>query len=242
MFGLAAGVGAGATFALFIAFAERLGRRPVRWRWLAVALALLLGYWAAVVAGAAVQSGLPFAGGLRWNWVGKAISTGVTLVATFAVLRGAALEAGLTLRARSGSLRPALTVTGALCAASWIAEALAADGRDMSAERLAFQALMPGLDEELFFRGLFLAVLTRALPDRGRLFGAPVGPADAVVAFVFAAGHGVGWGPAGATLDLPAFALTGGLGAGLLWLRRRTGSLLAPIAAHNLINLGNSFF
>lgn len=72
--------------------------------------------------------------------------------------------------------------------------------------------------------------------------GAAVGLASLIVTFIFAAGHGVGWGAAGLELHLQAFVLTGALGAGLLWIRQRTGSVLLPIAAHNLINVGNSFF
>ncbi|MET0369741.1 MAG: CPBP family glutamic-type intramembrane protease [Sphingobium sp.] len=36
--------------------------------------------------------------------------------------------------------------------------------------------------------------------------------------------------------------MTGALGAGLFWLRTRTGSLVAPVVAHNLLNFGYSFF
>jgi len=242
MLGLVAGVGAGVAFAALVAVAERATRRQVRWSWLLAAVGLLLAYWAVVILGAGVQEALPWARALRWNWTGKAISTLVTLAAAWAILRHDRAEAGLTLRQAPGSLGPAVLATGLLCALAWACEAMLADGRDLSGERLAFQALMPGLDEELFFRGLLLAALTRAMPDRWRLLGAPVGPAGLIVTFIFAVGHGVGWADGRLTVDLPAFALTGALGAGLLWLRQRTGGVVAPIIAHNLINLGNSFF
>lgn len=240
--GLIAGVATGVAGALIFAALARLAGQPVRWVGLFAALGLLLAYWGVVVIGAAVQDVLPFAAGLRWNWAGKAISAAASLIAAFVVLRGRVADAGFTLRQARGSLGPALLCAALLCAASWGAEALAGDGRDMSLERLAFQASMPGLDEELFFRGLLLAVVVRAAPDRGRLLGAPLGLASLIVTFIFAAGHGVGWGAAGLEFDPQAFAVTGALGAGLLWMRQRTGSVLLPIAAHNLINVGNSFF
>lgn len=228
-------LGAGA-IALGIRF---VAREPVRVRPFAGALLSLLFYWAVVVVGAEMQGTL--FSDLKWNWIGKIVSA-TAMLAAIALIPGIdRKDVGLQLRQAPGSLKPALLCLALLCGLSWGVEAWANDGRDLSFERLAFQALMPGLDEELFFRGLFLALLLRAFDEHWTLFGARVGPAAAVATFIFGAGHGLGFADGQLQFDALSFALTGTLGFGLLWIRQRTESLLLAILAHNLINVGNSF-
>jgi membrane protease YdiL (CAAX protease family) len=82
--------------------------------------------------------------------------------------------------------------------------------------------------EELVFRGVLLALLDRALPQRWRIAGAYIGWGGIALTAAFVLMHGLRPG-----------LLLGVLPAALLylWLRERTGSLLAPIAAHLAWNL-----
>ena len=88
--------------------------------------------------------------------------------------------------------------------------------------------LVAAVLEELVFRGVLLALLDRALPQRWRIAGAYVGWGGVALTVSFVALHGLRPG-----------LLAGVLPAALLylWLRERTGSLLAPIAAHLAWNL-----
>lgn len=213
----------------------------VRWRYVALALLGLAVYWLLIIVGADLQSRFG-PEGLRWNWLGK-LFTGAVLIGLLVFLPHAFREeAGFRLGVRTGSLGPCLVAAALMCLLSWGSESLAADGTDTSPERLLFQGLMPGLDEEIFFRGYFLALLARALPDRWTLAGAPMGPAGLIVTFVFAAGHGLGVTNGVIQFDALIFALTGLLGFGLLYIRQRSGSVAPAIIGHNLVNLGNSFF
>lgn len=230
---------AGATL---IAMAARTAGEKVCWKPFLLALLSLFLYWTLVVAGAELQASLPAAADLQWNWLGKLFSAAVLLIAISILPRETRQRVGLRWHQDEGSLRPALLCIVLLCALSWTMEAWSAEGTDTSPERLAFQALMPGLDEELFFRGIFLAFLLRAFDERFSFVGAPVGPAAAIVTFIFAAGHGLRVSEALVHFDPVTFLLTGTLGFGLLWIRQRTGSVLLAIAAHNLVNVGNSFW
>ena len=88
---------------------------------------------------------------------------------------------------------------------------------------------MPGLLEELAFRGIALAVLSSAVPS-----GAMTMPALAVTAL---------FGLAHVTLgdemvpNLPRVAAALCLGGILLFIRLRSGSLLGGVLAHNAVNL-----
>ena len=73
------------------------------------------------------------------------------------------------------------------------------------------------------FRGVLLALLDRALPQRWRIAGAYIGWGGLALTASFIALHGL---RPGLLLGVVPAALL------YLWLRERTGSLLAPIAAH----------
>ncbi|WP_349808256.1 CPBP family intramembrane glutamic endopeptidase [Sphingomonas sp. ASV193] len=223
-----------------VAGAFRRGGRAIDYRWFAAVMAAVVAYFLVIVVGSEAQDLIPALSGLKWNWVGKAIAIGFSLLLILGWIGREA--AGLRLRQAAGSALPCLVVVAAMCALSWGAEAWANDGRDLSLERLAFQATMPGIDEELFLRGVLLALMVRAVGPSDRRGGAPFGLAEALVTLFFALGHGVAVASGQLHVDALAFFLTGVLGAGLAWLRTRSGSLAWPIAAHNLVNFGNSFF
>ena len=226
-------------FALTLRF---LFKEQVRWAPLGTALACVFLYWVAVVGGSELQALIPALETLEWNWAGKLTAIAATLLLIVIMPGVDAKAAGLTLHQRAGSLPGVIVCTLLMCALAWGTEMLAVDGTDLSPERLAYQATMPGLDEELFFRGLLLALLLKAFDERWTLAGAPVGPAAAAITFFFAAGHGLAGANGSLHFDLASFAVTGALGFGLLWLRQRTGSLVAPVLVHNLLNVGSSFF
>jgi uncharacterized protein len=195
-----------------------------------------------VLGGLEVSRQLPVMSGLGFNWIGKALAVVATLLMMRAVRGASPAEFGLTLRQREGSIGPAILATVALCAFSWTIQAVFSGGSSVTAERLLYQATMPGLDEELFFRGLLLAILFPAFRDRWNAAGARIGGAGLAVTFLFAAGHGLRI--SGGTLHFSAlvFAVVGVLGFGFLWLRQRSDSLVFPVLAHNLVNVGNTFF
>jgi membrane protease YdiL (CAAX protease family) len=198
-------------------------------------------YWTVSPLGLRLQQVAPISAGLHWNWLGKVLA----LAGAVLVWRRSGLsrdDLGLTMRQRAGSLLPAVIVVGLICAFAWTYEALRSDGNGLSTERLLFQAVMPGLDEELVFRGLLLAFLIRAFGNGGEPAGASIWWAGTAVTFLFAAGHGLFVADNAIRVDWHALVESGTIGAGLLWLRARTGSLVMPVLAHNLSNFGDSFF
>ncbi len=99
----------------------------------------------------------------------------------------------------------------------------------MSVSGLLMLALvLTAMIEELVFRGVILALADRSHPPRWNLWGAPIGFGGLAVTAAFIALHGV---RPGLLLGVVPAAIL------YLWLRARTGSLLAPIAAHVLWNL-----
>lgn len=184
-------------------------------------LAVTLPYWGGP---------FDFVGG-AWNWDGKVYSLGWAL-AFVALGPISSEEAGLTLRQRAGSVRAAALATAALTVASFGLGVLFGGGPP-DAETVAFQLTMPGLAEEVVFRGVLVGVLHRALPGGG--LPARLGP-TLVTATAFGLVHGLsveGGAPSFGWLFF-SYTFVGGLAYG--WLRERTGSVAFPVLAHSLGN------
>lgn len=234
--------------ALFAIIAVLVLARQVQLRigWLVVAVAFF-----AIAVTALVWLGdfIPLQrwfGPLQWNWGGKIVGIAASLLMVAGLwlfARKPPRESGLTLRMERGSIVPALLVSVLMVGATIGLEVLAQDGTDTSPERLLYQATMPGLDEELFWRGVFLLAMNEALRGgRFGLGGAELSWAGVLVSLLFGLVHGVQYSEGAFSVSWLVIGITGVIGFGLYWLRARTGSIVIPIIVHNVINVSGSFF
>lgn len=217
-------------------------RRHVSTMPLAIAVGTLALYWLVVWQGLAWQPHVPGLSHLRWNWLGKALAISVDLAVVAALPRMTWPAVGMTWRQARSAPACTLLVAATTCAFSWAVQWRFDGHPHLEPERLLYQATMPGLDEELFWRGLLLALLQRAFGPGRKIVGAAFGPAELAVTLLFAAGHSLAVAHGAVVFDGLAFAVTGLIGAALTWLRTRTGSLVAPVLLHNLVNVGNALF
>ena len=214
--------------------------REIRIRPILAGIGIFLLYVAMSILGSKLQAGLPLTASLHENWGGKVCA----IVAGCAVLRLSPsidkADIGLKWRQRPGALVPALAMIMIVCALDWVHEVFYPSGQVFSAPRLWFEGVMPGLDEELYYRGLMLALFVRAFGRSGTTLNARFGTAEILLTCLFAAGHGLRFVHGHLTTDIDALMLTGTIGAGLMWIRTRTNSLVLPAIAHNLINFGET--
>ena len=171
----------------------------------------------------------------RWNWSGKVYSILLSILVLLGL--GIGMRAGgLTLAQRNvkSSLLAVFILTLLSCSLGFLFLPPIP-----TRETIAFQALMPGLAEELAYRGIAPVILLglfhgRAAPDK-----TPWGVV-LVTALAFGVRHGLGYSNASFSFDAisAAFTLIGGIAYG--WLRFHSGSLLLPILAHGLGN--NAFY
>ncbi len=207
-----------------------LARGRVRWPWLASALLLMVAYDALLTRGYG-HIPLDF-GPSAWNWEGKALAVLSSLVVA-AVL--GFRRSGVTLRHDRTGLPGALALSAVLVAV-FLGLALYFPGEPTTADTLAFQLTMPGLDEELFYRGVLLVMLNEAFGRPMSMLGAPMGWGAPVSSVAFGLTHALGFADGGYSFDAMAMALTGGPALLLVWLREKTGSLVLPILLHNFAN------
>lgn len=205
--------------------------RNFRPRWLLAALVLYVVYDALLTRGFFALANVP--ADSQWNWAGKALAAGAMLLLALSPLAGAR-KVGLTLSQRQGIFAPA-AVTAAL-GITFAVMAIADGVGPADMETILFQWTMPGLDEELFYRGVLLVAMNEAFRGRANVLGAPIGFGGLLTSVLFGLAHSLAYGDAGFSFDAGAFAVTALPSLALLWLRERTGSLVFPILAHNIAN------
>lgn len=176
----------------------------------------------------------------NWNWNGKLLELLVLLAFTAALL-GSKLftreEFGLTFRQRPGTDRAVLFGILPFFILLDAAVLFFAQHDVPSVETVAFQLTMPGITEELAYRGLLLALFDRMFPPTRTILGAKMGYGAVATSLMFFAVHAVsvdrslhiGFDPLNG-----ASALVGSFVG--VWIRARSGSLLVPVLAHNLSN------
>lgn len=167
----------------------------------------------------------------RWNWEGKLYSLALAAVVMF-VLDLRAREVGLTLEQKNLGVC-LLAVLGLTALSAGLGFVFKPGVPD--AETLLFQATMPGLAEELAYRGIAPAILLALFHGRGVPDRVPW-VVVLIAAIPFGAWHGWGYSDAGFSFDPMSalFPFIGGIAYG--WLRFKSGSLLLPFVAHGLGN------
>ncbi len=178
-----------------------------------------------------------FMGELTLNWVGKALSLMATLMMLYLLPKASFQAAGLTWVQNKGSLRPVIAMGAVVLISTAIAVTLIAPTPESSLENLLFQATLPGLDEELFMRGLLLLLFHQAFGKDLKIFGADTGWGFWLAVAIFGLIHGITVQNGELAVNIWAIMATGLIGFVLTWMRERTGSLIVPIVFHNSWNV-----
>ena len=188
--------------------------------------AWLLGSFLGAAVGLRVSGWLPDA---RFNWDGLITAAVIVALLMAAYPRATSRDLGVTRPTEPGWVLPTAAMAVAVLAYVLV---LDPGGRSLGGEELLVNLTMPGVTEELLFRGLLLGVLDLRLGRPWRLWGATVGWGLVISTVLFAAVHVL-------RLDLsitPAGVATIVVGFGLGWIRERTGSIVPAVVTHNLWN------
>jgi membrane protease YdiL (CAAX protease family) len=129
-------------------------------------------------------------GFLICGWSGKLYSIVVMIILLFLTRKVFSKEeAGFTFRQTPSSILPACIVTLLLAAWALFAGVSSSKGK-FDLPTLAYLAIMPGLNEEIVYRGILLAILIRIIPGNLKLLGAPLGWGIIVTSLLFGLLHG----------------------------------------------------
>jgi uncharacterized protein len=170
--------------------------------------------------------------GADWNWTGKFLSLALSAIVVVA-LKLAPDAVGLTLKQRSMKVG----LIGLVFFIVWgVSLGLLFKPGVPDAETLLFQATMPGIAEELVYRGIAPAILLGLLRQERPPDGIPWA-VIAATSIVFGVWHGLEYsgGSFGFNAMSALFPFVGSIPGG--WLRYKTGSLVFPVLAHSVANV-----
>ncbi|MGL5818693.1 MAG: CPBP family glutamic-type intramembrane protease [Phycicoccus sp.] len=185
----------------------------------------------------ALRSDLPVVDGVGWNYDGKLVAIVALLVLASGMTTGRPADAGVTTRLHIGRwpwllggyavlVVPLAFVLGPLV--------------DRSVEETIFQLSMPGLDEELFFRGVLLLLLDRGFGTPWRVYGIRLGWGFVCSTVLFILSHVVlveGSGqPYLSAPDLDRIVAFAMFCLAVTIVRHATGSVWTSALAHNVTN------
>ncbi len=177
----------------------------------------------------------------HWNWAGKILSIVVTL-GLIAVIPSLSWSAAGFRWNQNGAIVPALAACAVAWAFSWGVDFLLPHPHVApTAEALWYQALIPGPSEEPLYRGLALVLLDRAFGNRyWKVFGTPFGFGAIITSIWFGVIHGSGIAAGQVVVSWFTIFVTGTIGFIFAWIRMRTRSLVIPIFAHAVIDVGDT--
>ncbi|HSN17329.1 MAG TPA: CPBP family intramembrane glutamic endopeptidase [Gammaproteobacteria bacterium] len=184
----------------------------------------------------------------HWNWQGKLLEAAWPVALALLVpVAFPPKEMGLVLPAepkRSGRVLLICCVLYALIGIPLMLLMGAHFGISGDLPTFAYEATMPGLGEELVYRGALLMLLNQAFGRPWKLAGIQFGWGFIIVTFMFGFLHGVGIQPGHSPLIVVSwvgmlFPLI--TGAVLAWIRERTGSVWPGVLFHNFVNVLNHF-
>ena len=185
--------------------------------------------------------GIPRVDGFQhhhWSWQECLLSWGWPFLLVALVPGISLVSMGVTSRLRPGWLKPSIVAGLVALAVPAIFFALGAR-KKLDAEGWAFLLTMPGLAEELVFRGVYQSLLNRVFGKPWRLANAEFGWGLIVTAILFAGSNGLVSVDAQlhASIVLPAAIapVLSSLVSG--WVRERTDSIWLCVLGHNLSNV-----
>lgn len=125
---------------------------------------------------------------------------------------------------------------------NWVVVHYASLHQPFSASRLLFMMLLSGVDEELVFRGLMPSLLLRSGDDgyKGGRFETFL--ALATPTLIFALIHAWRFQGGYSHFNILLFVFSGIGGCLLMYVRRRSGSLLSSVLVHNVANAATVAF
>ncbi len=173
-----------------------------------------------------------------WNWSGKiyAITSSILFYAIFRK----SLEGHnyITFKQNDTSLKPKLLIIIIIFFATIGLSFFAIKNSETRLNQLLFQFTMPGIDEELAFRGIMLGLLSNLLKPKISFGRINLGnPALLITSILFGLAHSFeidnNW-----VFHQNWFEFINMFAVGLFlgWMTIKSGSIFMPILSHNLIN------
>jgi len=175
---------------------------------------------------------------LHWSWQESLLSTAWPFLLVALVPGISLASVGVTSRFRPGWLKPSI-VAGLLALAVPAVFFILGARKKLDAQGWAFLLMMPGLAEELVFRGVYQSLLNRVFGKPWRLANAEFGWGLIISAILFAGFNGLVVVDSQPHVRIVPHAAIAPFMLSLVsgWIRERTDSVWPSVFGHNLSNI-----
>lgn len=173
-----------------------------------------------------------------WNWSGKIYAITGSLLFYFKLREAFSNHNYITFKQNINSLRPKFFAVCIVFILTIGLSFFSINNSESRLEQLLFQFTLPGIDEELAFRGIMLGLLSNSLKPKICFGSVNLGnPALLITSILFGLAHSFeidsNWGFHQNWFE---FANMFAIGLLLGWMAIKSGSILMPVVFHNLIN------
>lgn len=173
--------------------------------------------------------------GQRWNWAGKTAECILALLFVCTTLL-TKKEIGLSFTVKHS--KKIISFIAALLLVTFVIQYFTNGFKNVKGiETFYFQLLMPGIAEELVFRGILLGLLNKAYNKRFFIWKTPIGWGVLITAVLFGLVHSFNFGSHNFDFNILYFLSTFTMGLLLAVIKEKSQSLLPGIICHNLFNL-----
>lgn len=178
------------------------------------------------------------------NYTGMIVSFAIAIIFILCLSKKTREEIGFTFKFNMKTLRFGIYIFLGFLIFDFIFKMIIfPKGGEFDLNQFLFQATLPGLTEEIVFRGILLWILSKAFVPSKEIKGVFFGWGFIIVTFAFAMVHGVALTE---TMEIKVdyitiayITLITSLSLGIL--RKFSGNLILPTIGHNVVNL-MSFF
>lgn len=182
--------------------------------------------------------------GIRGNWTGTLLCLVLALIFIFSHSKQIREDIGFTQKFNKKTLKLGIWIfLGFLLVDLAYKLIYFPSGKEFDFQLFMFQATMPGLSEEILFRGILLWILGRAFIPSKKVKGVYFGWGFVIVTFLFGMIHGVILTESmefRMNIEVIIYlTMISSLSLGIL--RKFSGNLILPTLGHNIINLMNFF-
>jgi len=182
--------------------------------------------------------------GLKFAWLGKFLSLAISLSVIYFAGKNDRKEIGFTTSTNTKNQVKfgILVFLGFLLFDFVFKFILFPKGETFDLETFAFQATMPGLTEEILFRGIYLWIFDKVFLPNWNYRGIQFGWSFIIVTLLFGVAHGVvltsDYQFKFDIITIVYLTLISSLSLGIL--RKFSGNLIYSIVGHNVINVMNA--
>jgi len=182
--------------------------------------------------------------GLKFTWIGKFLSLVLSLSVIYFVSKNDRKEIGFTASTNSKKQIKfgVLFFLGFLTFDFIFKFILFPKGGEFDLETFVFQATMPGLTEEILFRGIYLWIFDKVFLPNWNYKGITFGWSFVIVTLLFGVAHGVvltsDYQFKFDLITIIYLTLISSFSLGIL--RKFSGNLIYSVVGHNVINVMNA--